>query len=103
MFALAGLYEHWVDKSSRSIDSCTIIVGEANNDVIPIHHRMPIILEPEDFNRWLDPEIQSEQILKPLLKKRLEGTIKHYPVSPKVNNPKNDSADLIEPRFRNPK
>jgi putative SOS response-associated peptidase YedK len=97
MFALAGLYEHWVDKSGRSIDSCTIIVGEANSDVITIHDRMPIILEPEDFNSWLDPEIQSEQILKPLLKKRPEGKIEHYPVSPKVNNPKNDSADLIEP------
>ncbi|MEJ2454678.1 MAG: SOS response-associated peptidase [Candidatus Thiodiazotropha sp.] len=46
LFAFAGLYEHWEDKTGNKTDSCTIIVGEANSDVLPIHDRMPIIIDP---------------------------------------------------------
>ncbi|MES9860178.1 MAG: SOS response-associated peptidase [Candidatus Thiodiazotropha sp. LLP2] len=96
LFALAGLYEHWRDKSGKQIDSCTIIVGEANKDVAPVHDRMPIILAPEDFNCWLDPEIKTKEILSPLLKAWPDGAIEHYPVSQELNNPKNNNAGLLK-------
>jgi putative SOS response-associated peptidase YedK len=95
MFALAGLYEHWQDQSGREIDSCTILVGEANQDVAPIHDRMPIILKAGDFDRWLNPEIQIKEQLLPLLKPSPIGEVEHYPVSRAVNSPSNDHADLI--------
>ncbi|MES9940370.1 MAG: SOS response-associated peptidase [Candidatus Thiodiazotropha sp. 6PLUC2] len=95
MFALAGLYEHWQDASGRQIDSCTIIVGEANRDVAPIHDRMPIILAADDFENWLNPEIQTRQTLTPLLRAWPDGNIEHYPVSLELNNPRNNHPDLI--------
>ncbi|MCG7940593.1 MAG: SOS response-associated peptidase [Candidatus Thiodiazotropha lotti] len=96
LFALAGLYEHWQDKSGREIDSCTILVGEANQDVAPIHDRMPIILKPEDFDCWLDPQVQTKEQLLPLLRPAPPGGVDHYPVSRAVNSPGNDHADLIK-------
>jgi putative SOS response-associated peptidase YedK len=96
LFALAGLYEQWQDQAGREVDSCTILVGEANQDVAPIHDRMPIILKPEDFDCWLDPGIQTKAQLQPLLKPAPIGEVAHYPVSRAVNSPGNDHADLIK-------
>ncbi len=97
LFAFAGLYEHWEDKTGNTIDSCTIIVGAANSDVLPIHDRMPIIIDPLDYDAWLDPDTQDSEALKPLLVPWHEGEIEYYPVSKRVNNPKNDHADLLYP------
>ncbi|MEJ2622012.1 MAG: SOS response-associated peptidase [Candidatus Thiodiazotropha sp.] len=96
MFALAGLYEHWQDQSGKNVDSCTILVGEANCDVAPIHDRMPIILQAEDFEVWLDPNIQTKEPLLPLLKPAPAGEIEHHPVSRDVNSPANDHPELIK-------
>ena len=96
IFALAGLYEHWQHHTGREIDSCTILVGEANQDVAPIHDRMPIILKPEDFDCWLDPGIETKERLLPLLKPAPPDQVEHYPVSRDVNSPANDHADLIK-------
>jgi putative SOS response-associated peptidase YedK len=52
--AFAGLWEHWAG-AEPPIESCTIITTDANDLVRPIHHRMPVILAPKDFARWLDP------------------------------------------------
>ncbi|MCU7813473.1 MAG: SOS response-associated peptidase [Candidatus Thiodiazotropha sp. (ex Notomyrtea botanica)] len=97
LFAFAGLYERWDDKAGKEIDTCTIIVGEANRDISPIRDRMPIIIDPADFNAWLDPDTHDATILKPLLKPWREGEIEYHQVSMKVNSPKNDCADLILP------
>jgi putative SOS response-associated peptidase YedK len=96
MFALAGLYEHWRDQSGHKIDSCTIIVGEANRCVAPVHDRMPVILTPDHFELWLDPEIQDKERLKSLLQPLQEVEIRGHPVSTEINNPKNNRADLIK-------
>jgi len=61
-FALAGLWEHW-EQDDLKIDSCTIIVTQANNLIAPIHDRMPVILAPADFDRWLDPDHRYFKIL----------------------------------------
>ena len=93
-FAFAGLWEHW-ELEDLKIDSCTIIVTTANETVAPIHDRMPVILAPADFDRWLDPE-QDAAALLPLLKPYPEKELEAYPVGLAVNKPANNGPTLVE-------
>ena len=65
-FAFAGLWEFW-HMGGKEIVSAAIIVGAPNPLVEPVHDRVPVILAPEGYHRWLDPEASAEE-LKALLK-----------------------------------
>ena len=67
-FAFAGLWEHWEGDGHEPIDSCTIIVTEANKAIEKIHDRMPVILPPTAYDEWLDPEVTDKDRLQALLK-----------------------------------
>ncbi|MDJ0805957.1 MAG: SOS response-associated peptidase [Gammaproteobacteria bacterium] len=97
LIAFAGLYEHWESEAGRLIASCTIIVTEANRSVMSIHDRMPVILNPVDYDVWLDPDIQDPEIIKPLLRPCPDTDIETYRVGKQVNNPRNDDPDCIIP------
>ena len=96
-FAMAGLWEHWQGKTGEVIESCSIIVTDANALLEPIHDRMPVILDAGDYARWLDPENQDKQQLEALLKPNDPTAWTAYPVSREVNKPSNDGPQLIEP------
>lgn len=91
-FAFAGLWETWQD-----IDTCTIITTEANEELEPIHNRMPVILNPEDYDTWLDPDNQDTAELQSLLLPFPSEAIEAYPISTHVNKPANDSPECIAP------
>ncbi|MFH0342280.1 MAG: SOS response-associated peptidase [Chromatiales bacterium] len=93
-FAFAGLWEHW-ERGEERIDSCSIIVTDAAETLRDIHDRMPVILSPEHYNTWMDPELADPVRLKPLLAPYPSERMEAYPVSTRVNSPKNDHADLI--------
>jgi putative SOS response-associated peptidase YedK len=95
-FAFAGLWERW-EGGGEPVDTCTILTTEANELVRPVHDRMPVILAPEDYGRWLDPETKKPELLEPLLQPFAADAMTAYPVSPVVNTPRNDSARCIEP------
>ncbi|NEQ29033.1 MAG: SOS response-associated peptidase, partial [Microcoleus sp. SIO2G3] len=95
-FAFAGLWEHWQDASGTEINSCTIVTTSANELMESIHDRMPVILHPQDRDRWLDPDASSSD-LQELLRPYESDQMQHYPVSLEVNNPKHDSPACIEP------
>ncbi|MES9946481.1 MAG: SOS response-associated peptidase [Candidatus Thiodiazotropha sp.] len=95
-FAFAGLYEHWEGPQGEKIDSCTIIVTEARGEITTIHDRMPVILSPDNYDAWLDKGTQDPAILKPLLSANEMVNIHLYPVSRRVNSPKNNSPENIE-------
>lgn len=65
-FALSGLWDVWKGPQG-DVTSCTIIVTEANQFMKPLHDRMPVILDPRDHERWLDPDNQDTAGLKALL------------------------------------
>jgi len=92
LFAFAGLWERW-----QGVESCTIIVTEANKAISAIHDRMPVILDPSDYKAWLDPQLQDTALLQPLLQPCPPGWINSYPVSPLVGNPKNDGPECVAP------
>jgi putative SOS response-associated peptidase YedK len=95
-FAFAGLWEHW-EQEGKKTESCTIIVTDANKLMAPIHDRMPVILAPQDYDRWLDPALQEPAAILPLLRPYPAGDMEAYPVSTLVNSPKNDRPELIAP------
>ena len=96
-FAIAGLWENWEGQDGQTIESCTLLTTEPNDLLAPIHNRMPVILEPKDYELWLDPEIQQVDRLQPLLHPYPLEQMTAYPVSLHVNNPRNDDALCLEP------
>lgn len=100
-FAFAGLYEVWEDKEAPAgagpYKSCTIITTGASDSVKDIHHRMPLILEPEAYDAWLDPENKEPGRLEELLRTRCLKELKNHPVSTRVNRVENNSRECLEP------
>lgn len=96
-FAFAGLWEHWKGPDGAAIDSCTLLTTEPNDLIRTFHHRMPVILDPKEYDLWLDPGIQEPQRLQPLLRPYSSEVLAAYPVSTRVNNPANDTPDCIQP------
>jgi putative SOS response-associated peptidase YedK len=96
-FAFAGLWDSWNSPDGSLVRSCTIITTEPNELTSIIHNRMPVILHPRDYARWLDPSPQTPDQLKPLLKPFPADLMNAYPVSPLVNTPANDKPELVVP------
>lgn len=97
IFAFAGLWEHWEGERGQCIDSCTIIVTEANEAVRSIHERMPVILDPADYEAWLNPDHRDTSTLAALLKPSPPEEMEAFPVSRRVNRPTNDDSACIMP------
>ena len=93
----AGLWEHWDSPEGEHIDSCTIIVCDANDLLRPIHDRMPVILPSNTWDVWLLSEEESTQSLLEILNPYPYDDLEAYPVSRKVNDARNEGAELIRP------
>lgn len=96
-FAFAGLWDSWNSPDGSLIKSCTIITTEPNELTGIIHNRMPVILHPRDYAKWLDPSPQTPDQLKPLIKPFPADLMDAYPVSTLVNTPANDIPELVVP------
>ena len=94
-FSLAGLWERW-EKGEEPLESCTILTTGPNTLIASLHDRMPVIISPRDFEKWLDPQTGSAELLH-LLKSYPPEEMAAHPVSPAVNKPTNNSPELIEP------
>jgi len=95
-FSFAGLWERW-DKGEAPVETFTIITGEPNSLVADLHNRMPVILDPDDYDAWLmaaDTAIP-QALLQPFPAQLMQA----YPVSKRVNSPKNDTPDMIARLF----
>jgi putative SOS response-associated peptidase YedK len=96
-FAFAGLWERWRGPHDQPVETCTVLTTGANDLVRPIHDRMPVILEPAAYERWLDPGVNEPAELQPLLHPYRADQMIAYPVSRLVNNPRHDDAQCLEP------
>jgi putative SOS response-associated peptidase YedK len=107
LFALAGLWESWSDGEDELM-TCTIITTQANAEAAKVHHRMPVIIQPQDYDSWLrelergSPRRRQAQGQVSLDRKQLlnglpEVNLKLYPVSNRVNSPKHDTPECIMP------
>ena len=94
--AFAGLWERWRSPEGEELESCSIIVTDANEIMRPIHDRMPVILAPCDWDAWLEPDAKDVGGLQGLLKSYPAEGMAAWPVSTKINSPRNDSVECME-------
>jgi putative SOS response-associated peptidase YedK len=97
-FAFAGLWECWrgpAGSDGPPLESCTIVTTAANELCRPLHDRMPVILEPCDYDRWLDPAASKDDLVALLVPFPAEA-MKSEPVNPRVNNARNDDPECVE-------
>jgi putative SOS response-associated peptidase YedK len=91
----AGLYENWKSPDGEWMRSATIITSDGP-DMREIHSRMPVILEEDMWERWLDLELADRDELEGMLQPAKKGTLEHYPVSKDVGKVDNDGEYLLE-------
>ena len=96
-FAMAGLWDHWESPDGSSVKSCTIITTTPNELTGAIHDRMPVILHPRDYRKWLDPAPQTPENLQPLIKPFPAEAMTAYSVSTLVNKATNDVPEMVVP------
>jgi putative SOS response-associated peptidase YedK len=103
ILAMAGLYELWRDPTKADDDparwrwTCTVITTDAEDDLGRIHDRMPLMLTPDKYDAWLDPENHDRDALLGLLQPAAPGLLEAYPVSTLVSSVDNNGPELIEP------
>ena len=97
LFAFAGLWDRWRDPAGGTRETFTIITTEPNELLRQVHNRMPVILGPEDYDRWLAPEAADAADLTKLLKPYPTEQMSYYPVSRYVNSPDNEGPECIRP------
>lgn len=99
MLAMAGLWEEnkRVAEQGKSIRTCTIITTSANATTRHLHDRMPVFLDRDDHDQWLDPGFRETDLLKQLLRPAPEDWLTTTPVSRHVNNPRNEDPQCVEP------
>jgi putative SOS response-associated peptidase YedK len=99
--AFAGLWESWrdprsVDDEAAWVRSCTIITTDANPEVAPIHDRMPVVLERDVLDAWLDPQVSGRNELEALLRPAPAGTLAVRAVDRRLGDVRNNGPELIE-------
>lgn len=93
-FAFAAIWEYWMGADGSEVETCSIVTTAANAALQGLHHRMPVILDREDFDGWLRGDVdQATRLMKPYAGYR---QIHHFPVSKAVSNARNEGPGLIE-------
>jgi putative SOS response-associated peptidase YedK len=97
----AGLWEVWkpddAPDDAEPLRTCSIITTEANELLAPIHDRMPAVLAPQDWDRWLDRDLTDTSALQPLLAPADPRSMERFAVSTEVNAVRNNHGDLVRP------
>ncbi|MDQ7012857.1 MAG: SOS response-associated peptidase family protein [Planctomycetota bacterium] len=92
IFCFAGLWDSW-QGDGEPAESFTILTTEPNDLVATIHDRMPVIVRPSDFDRCLGEDAPPDSLFDPFPAEEMEA----FPVSTRVNSPRNDDPSLVEP------
>ena len=93
-FGIAGIWENWKDPTSGDwVRTFAIITTEANELVAEIHDRIPAILSPSDYVRWLGDEPDLHDLLRPYSSEEM----RIWPISTRVNKPESDGPSILEP------
>jgi len=95
-FGLAGVWERWVSGDGEVVESCAVITQPARPPVDAVHDRMPLVVEPEAWDRWLEPALTDTAAIEPMLAPWAPALVA-YPVGARVNDPRNDDAECLKP------
>jgi putative SOS response-associated peptidase YedK len=100
LFAFAGLWDGWKNAEGQWVKTCSILTTTPNAVTATVHDRMPVILQPDSYDLWLDPGMTDVQIVSELLKPYDARLMRCYPVSSRVSNVANDGEECsrrVEP------
>ena len=97
IIAFAGLMETWSSADGSEVDTGAILTTSANAGISAIHDRMPVVIRPEDFSRWLDCKTQEPREVVDLMRPIQDDFFEAVPVSDKVNKVANMGPDVQEP------
>jgi putative SOS response-associated peptidase YedK len=97
LFAFAGIWDRWKNPSGTWIETCSILTTTANAVTSAVHDRMPVILDPEHYDVWLDPGTRNARAAADLLKPFDASRMRCYPVSARVNHVANDDEECSRP------
>ena len=101
-FGFAALWERWRTPDGTELESCAIITSEPNALMRPIHHRMPVMLEPAQFAAWLNPRTVEVSALADLLRPAPADSMSALAVSSHVSNVQHEGAECIAPAGTGP-
>jgi len=93
LFALAGIWDRWRDPSGTTVETCSILTTIPNDLTAPVHDRMPVIVEPDAYDLWLDPVMSDMRAVSDMLRPYDARHMRCYPVSPRVNHAANDDEE----------
>lgn len=96
ILAFAGLWDEYADDKGNIIDSAAILTTAANGDLAPIHDRMPVIINPNDHDRWLGLDPVERRECEALMAPMPDGFFQMTPVGSRVNTARHDDATLLE-------
>jgi putative SOS response-associated peptidase YedK len=97
LFAFAGLWDGWKDLSGQWVKTCSILTTIPNAVTASVHDRMPVILDPGNYDLWLDPGMRDAAAVSELLKPFDAWLMRCYPVSTRINHVANDDEDCSRP------
>jgi putative SOS response-associated peptidase YedK len=95
--ALAGLYENWLGADGSEIETMAILTVPANGTVGAVHDRMPAIIQPEDFEAWLDCRGVLAEAAAELLRPAADDLLEVFEIGPEIGNPRNEGPELQQP------
>ena len=94
--AFAGLWESWMGPNGEEMETAAIVTTTASSSIAHVHDRMPVIVAPEAFDFWLDPNVDGEMAAT-VIAPAPDALLEAYPVSSAVNRTANDAPMLLEP------
>jgi putative SOS response-associated peptidase YedK len=93
LLALAGLWERWRTPAGETQETCVVVTTEANATLVPIHHRMPVLVDPKDQPLWLNARSTHEAVTELAAR---SPALEVWPVTTAVNDPRRDDESLLE-------
>ncbi len=96
LVAFAALVETYAEPGGSEMDTCAIVTASANADIAHIHERMPVVIDPRDFSRWLDCRTQEPRHVADLMRPAGPGLFEAVPVSGLVNKVANTGPEIQE-------
>jgi putative SOS response-associated peptidase YedK len=97
LFGFAGLWERWKDPAGNWVKSCTILTTTPNAVTATVHDRMPVILDPDSYDLWLDPGFNDVAAASEMLRPFDAAAMRAYPVSARVSSVTHDDAECSAP------
>jgi putative SOS response-associated peptidase YedK len=97
LFAFAGIWDRWKDPSGQWAKSCSILTTTPNAVASAVHDRMPVILDPDAYDLWLDPGMTKVEAVSDLLRPFDARMLRCYPISTRINHVVNDDEACSAP------